>query len=252
VPDHDQQQTERAFFGRRKGHPLRNRQEQLFRTELPRLQIDLSRPLTSLTSLFDKPVDEVRLEIGFGGGEHLIAQAQAHPRVGFIGCDAFVNGVARLVGEVTDRGLSNVRVHFGDAAELLAWLSPHSLAQIDLLYPDPWPKRRHCKRRLIQSERIDELARVLRADGQFRFASDWPDYVAWTLALFMRSDLFAWTAECADDWRKPWPGYVRTRYEAKALREGRIPAYLNFMRLGAEGLRPGRSAGPATCHIRPE
>ena len=222
--------AQRAFFGRRKGHPLRARQAQIFDTALPRFQLDLEHPAGDLTHLFADPVDEVRLEIGFGGGEHLIAQAAARPRVGFLGCEPFVNGVAKLLAAATDHGLTNIRVHFGDAVDLLAWIPPGMLSGIDLLYPDPWPKRRHWKRRFIQDHRIADFARVLRHGAEFRFASDIDDYVAWSLERFMQSDKFSWTAERADDWRHPWPDHVRTRYEAKALAAGRTPTYLAFRR----------------------
>jgi tRNA (guanine-N7-)-methyltransferase len=172
----------------------------------------------------------VRLEIGFGGGEHLLAAAAASPDVGFIGCEPFVNGMAKALARIAAEKLDNIRLHFGDAADLIAWLPAGELAGIDLLYPDPWPKRRHHKRRFVQAHRIDDLARLLRPGGVFRFATDIPDYTAWTLALFLRSDAFAWTAERADDWRRAWDGYRRTRYEAKAVREGRAPCYLIFRR----------------------
>ena len=227
---HNEPQAERAFFGRRKGHPLRARQEQIFASALPRFQLDLGRPADDLTRLFGERVDEVRLEIGFGGGEHLIAQATAAPRTGFIGCEPFVNGVAKLLTAVVDQDIPNIRVHFGDAAELLTWIPQGALTGIDLLYPDPWPKRRHWKRRFVQRERIAEFARILRPGAEFRFASDSDDYATWTLALFLRSDQFAWMADRANDWRQPWPGHVRTRYEAKALAAGRAPTYLAFRR----------------------
>jgi tRNA (guanine-N7-)-methyltransferase len=172
----------------------------------------------------------VRLEIGFGGGENLIAEATAHPDIGFIGCEPFVNGMAKALAAIKAAGLRNIRLHAGDAEELLRWLPPASLERITLLYPDPWPKRRHWKRRFVQEERIAAFARVLRKDGEFRFASDIADYVAWTLWRFLRAGDFNWPATCADDWRKPWPGFAGTRYEAKALREGRRGTYLTFVR----------------------
>lgn len=221
---------ERAFFGRRKGHALRARQAQLFGELLPRLALDLARPPGRLHDLFPA-ADAVRLEIGFGAGEHLVAQAQAAPHVGFIGCEPFVNGMAKALAAIDAGGLSNVRLHFGDAADVLAWLPEAQLSRVDLLYPDPWPKRRHWKRRFVQPARIAELARVLAAGGEFRFATDWGDYAAWTLALMTRAPQFAWTAQRADDWRRPWPGFTPTRYEAKAVREGRKPIYLVFRRV---------------------
>lgn len=221
-----------AFFGRRKGKALRPGQARLFETLLPTLCIDLqcSAP-ASLAALFPQPVREVRLEIGFGGAEHLIAQATANPDCGFIGIEPFVNGMAKALAAIDARNLINVRLHHGDAIDLLAWLPAASLTTVYLLYPDPWPKRRHWKRRFVQERTIAELARVLRPDGEFRFASDIDSYVSWTLARLMRSPHFVWTAERADDWRTPWPDFHGTRYEAKAKREGRTPCYLTFRRV---------------------
>jgi tRNA (guanine-N7-)-methyltransferase len=228
----DDEKTRRgAFFGRRKGHALRPHQAALMQTLLPKLAIALDSPAPRhLTELFPVPVDDVRLEIGFGGGEHMIAQAQAHPRTGFIGVEPFVNGMAKALAAIEAAQLANIRLHFGDATFLLDWLPAAALARVDLIYPDPWPKRRHWKRRFVQDASVAELARVLRGGGEFRFASDIPDYVAWTLAHVTRSPAFAWTAERADDWRQPWPGFAGTRYEAKAKREGRVPCYLIFRR----------------------
>jgi tRNA (guanine-N7-)-methyltransferase len=219
----------RAFFGRRKGHPLRARQVALFDTLLPRIALDLTKPPPAdLRTLFDGALDEVRLEIGFGGAEHLIAQAIAHPRSGFIGSDAFVNAIGKALTAIEDNALVNVRLHFGDASALLDWLPAGSLARIDLLYPDPWPKRRHWKRRFIQDDSLARLARILKSGGELRFATDIADYAAWALARMMRSKDFTWTAERADDWRKAWPDFSGTRYETKAIREDRVPAYFIF------------------------
>ncbi len=224
--------TTRAFFGRRKGHPLKPRQAALFDTLLPRLALDLARPaLGDLRTLFANAVDEVRLEIGFGGAEHLIAQAQAHPRAGFIGSDPFLNAMAKALTAIEANHVSNIRLHFGDAAELIDWLPAGALARIDLLYPDPWPKRRHWKRRFIQDESLARLARILRKGGELRFATDIPHYATWTLARVLRSTDLIWTAECADDWRKPWADFAGTRYEAKAKREGRVPNYFVFRKI---------------------
>ena len=199
---------------------------------LPKLGLDLAKPAPAdLRTLFPNAVDELRLEIGFGGAEHLIAQAQAHPNVGFIGTDAFINGVAKALVAIDAHKLSNIRLYFGDASELLDWLPAGALTRIDLLYPDPWPKRRHWKRRFIQDESLARLARILKKGGELRFATDIGDYAAYALARVLRSKDFVWTAECADDWRKPWVGFSRTRYEAKAIREGRTPAYFIFRRV---------------------
>src|SRR3954449_2708220 len=170
----------RAFFGRRKGHALRPRQTALFETLLPRVAIDTdaAAPLTDLRTLFPLNTEEVRLEIGFGGGEHLLAQAAEHPRTGFIGSDAFVNAIAKTLAGIEERKLVNVRVHFGDAAHLIDWLPRGALSRLDLLYPDPWPKRRHWKRRFVQDTSLKQIARVLRPQGEFRFATDIADYAA--------------------------------------------------------------------------
>jgi tRNA (guanine-N7-)-methyltransferase len=219
-----------AFFGRRKGHPLRARQAALFGTLLPRLALDLAAPAPQdLRALFGD-VEDVRLESGFGGGEHLIAQAERHPRTGFVGIEPFVNGMAKALAAIDERKLENIRLHHGDATDLLAWLPDASLVGFDLLYPDPWPKRRHWKRRFVQDRSVAAIERIVRPGGEFRFASDIPDYVAWTLVRLQRSPDFAWIAERADDWRRPWPEFSGTRYEAKAKREGRVPCYLIFRR----------------------
>ena len=223
--------SQRAFFGRRKGHALKPRQAALFDTLLPTIGIAIARPApAALRALFDD-VDEVRLEIGFGGAEHLVAQAQANPRVGYIGTDAFLNGVAKALVAIDEHRLDNVRLFSGDASELIDWLPGASLARIDLLYPDPWPKRRHWKRRFVQDDNLKRLARLLKSGGEFRFATDIPGYAEYVLMRILRSSDFVWTAARADDWRKPWPGFVRTRYEAKAIREGRTPAYFIFRKV---------------------
>jgi tRNA (guanine-N7-)-methyltransferase len=224
-------ESPRAFFGRRKGHPLRPRQAALFDALLPKLTLDLTRPApTDLRSLFAN-ADSVRLEIGFGGAEHLIAQAAADPRSAFIGSDGYINAIAKALVAIDESNLGNVRLHHGDASALIDWLPDGSLARIDLLYPDPWPKRRHWKRRFIQDESLARLARILRRGGELRFATDIADYAAYVLARVLRSDDFEWTAETASDWREPWPEFNGTRYEAKAKREGRTPAYFIFRRL---------------------
>ncbi len=231
-PGDDKDGAQRAFFGRRKGHPLKPRQAALFETLLPRLALDLSQsPPDDLRSLFSDAPDTIRLEIGFGGAEHLIAQAKDNPDCGFLGSDAFINGMAKALVAIDDNKLDNVRLHFGDASELLDWLLPNALARIDLLYPDPWPKRRHWKRRFVQDESLHRLARILRPGGELRFATDIPDYANYALARALRSNEFTWTAESADDWRNPWPDFAGTRYEAKAKREGRTPAYFVFRKI---------------------
>jgi tRNA (guanine-N7-)-methyltransferase len=231
MDDTDDDHRGGAFFGRRKGHPLRTRHAQLMETLLPRLSVGEATMTTAgLAALFPRPVEAVRLEIGFGGGEHLIAEALRHPAIGFIGCEGFANGMAKALALVEANRIDNIRFNYGDADQLLPRLPSAGLARIDLLYPDPWPKRRHWKRRFVQDESIIEFARLIRPGGEFRFASDWPGYADWTLERFLRSPDFAWTAQSANDWRQPWDGFTSTRYEAKAKREGRSPCYLIFRR----------------------
>lgn len=221
-----------AFYGRRKGHPLRDHQASLMDTLLPKLAVDLAQPAPAdLATLFPVPTRRFEFEIGFGGGEHLIHRAQESPETGFIGCEPFVNGMAKALASLEPLGLGNVRLYHRDAVELLDWLPDASLDRISILYPDPWRKARHWKRRFIRPDNLDRLARVLKPGGELRFASDWSDYVTWTLAQLRARQDFRWSAECAADWRRPYPGWPGTRYEAKALREGRVPSYLAFIRL---------------------
>ena len=157
-----EQHQDRAFFGRRKGHKLRPHHARLIETLLPRLAIDLSNPAPAeLSALFPVPVDDIQLEIGFGGGEYLIAQAQARPRTGFIGVEPFVNGMAKALAAIESGKLQNIRLHFDDAVNLMAWLPQRALTRIDLIHPDPWPKRRHWKRRFVQDAMVSRLARIL-------------------------------------------------------------------------------------------
>jgi tRNA (guanine-N7-)-methyltransferase len=222
-----------SFFGRRKGHKLRMHQADLIEHLLPRLALDISSPAAGgLADIFDPPADDIRLEIGFGGGEHLVAEARAFPNTGFIGCDPYVNGMAKILTQIETHNIGNIRLFAGDAAELLAWAPRHSLERIDLIHPDPWPKRRHWKRRFVQDPTVAAMARVLKPDGEFRFVSDIADYCAWTLLHLLRSPDFSWTAQRASDWRLPWADYTVTRYGAKAEREGRQVTYLRFRKVG--------------------
>jgi tRNA (guanine-N7-)-methyltransferase len=223
-----QQQT---LYGRHKGRPLSPRRTGLMAEVYPRLAIDIvAAPPKRVADLFPHTPTDVRLEIGFGGGERLIAEAGRAPEAGFIGVEPFLNGMAKAVAAIVDGGLRNVRLFGGDAGELLDWLPPASLSAVDLLYPDPWPKRRHWKRRFVSAANLDRLARVLQPSGAFRFASDIPSYVEWTLAHLLARPDFVWTAERADDWRLPFQGWIATRYEEKARKAGRMPSYLEFRR----------------------
>jgi tRNA (guanine-N7-)-methyltransferase len=222
----------RGVFGRRRGRLLRPHQASLLANLLPRLALDLRAPPPfELARLFAPPVEAIELEIGFGAGEHLRSRARQYPGRGFIGCEAFANGMAKLLTAIEGDALTNIRLYHGDAHELIAWLPDACLTDIFLLYPDPWPKRRHWKRRLITDATLAAMARVLRAGAHLRFASDSADYVHWTLLRGLRCPLLEWTATSADDWRSPWPHFSGTRYEDKARREGRAPVYLVFRRV---------------------
>lgn len=220
-----------AFFGRRKGHPLRAHQAGLFDALLPRLIV---RPeaLHDPAALFPRPMQTLWLEIGFGGGEHLAHRARENRDIGFIGCEPFVNGMAKLLSAIERDGLDNVRLFDSDAAHVIEALPDASVSRVFLLYPDPWPKRRHHKRRFVSDAMLARLARIIAPGGDFWFASDIDHYVGWTLARVLRSPDFIWPATCADDWRVPYEGWPGTRYEAKAQREGRVPSYLRFVRSG--------------------
>jgi tRNA (guanine-N7-)-methyltransferase len=219
-----------AFFGRRKGKKLRAHHDDLVQNSLPSLRVV---PGQAPAELF-KELGEGRetwLEIGFGGGEHLAAQAHAHRDVNFIGCEPFVNGMAKLLALVEQDRLDNIRVWDEDVTDLLPTLPDACFDRVYILYPDPWPKRRQRKRRLVSDEMLKELARVMKPGAELRFASDIDNYIGWVLARILRSEDFRWTAERPNDWRKPYEGWPGTRYEAKAIREGRVPSYLRMKRV---------------------
>jgi tRNA (guanine-N7-)-methyltransferase len=219
-------------YGRRKARPLSGRKERLLGELLPRLRLDLCKPAPSpLAHLFEVPVGEVWLEIGFGSGGHLLSQAERHPETGFIGAEPFINGVASLLGAIYTHQLTTIRIHDGDGREVLSWLPNGSIGAVFILFPDPWPKKRQRKRRLMSQETIVELARILRPGGLLRFASDDADYAGEALFLVSRNGGFEWQAECASDWRIRPPDWPETRYERKALAAGRKPVYLGFTKL---------------------
>lgn len=219
------------LYGRRQDKRLKPRQARLMETLLPRVSIpDPAGGVVDPKALFPQ-AEEIWLEIGFGGGEHLAFQAGRHPNVGVIGAEPFVNGVAKLLMRIEEENLANVRIHFGDARPLMETLPDAALTRLFVLYPDPWPKKRHWKRRLISPWFFKEAARLLRPGGALRVASDIPDYVGWTLMQARRAPDVEWTAECAADWRVRPDDWPETRYEAKAARAGRTPAYLIFRRV---------------------
>ena len=230
----------RIVYGRRRGHKLRDGRQALVDQLLPHLSIELpaagdgASPYLDLSELFaamPKAEDaELWLEIGFGGGEHLAARAGAHADVAMIGCEPFINGVASLLRYIERDGLQNIRIWQDDARDLIAALPEASVSRTFLLYPDPWPKPRHAKRRFVSAENLDQLARVLRDEADLLIATDHPAYVRGALSQMLRRRDFVWTASSASDWKTPprdWPG---TRYEAKAIRQGRQATYLNFVR----------------------
>jgi len=214
-----------SFFGRRKGKALRPGRRRALQEVLPPLLIDAAEPPPpDLAALFPVGVDEVRLEIGFGGGEHLLHQARAFPRAGFIGVEPFESGMAKVAAAIGDEAIRNVRLFREDATILLDWLPPESLAGIDLLFPDPWPKKRHWKRRFVNAANLDRVVRGLRPGAAFRFATDVADYAEWTREEVAKHGRLRLASESSEPW-DDWPG---TRYEAKAQRAGRAARYLTF------------------------
>ena len=228
---HPSRSTE-AFFGRRKGKPLREKQAEGLATLLPQLKLNLANAAPHrIESLYDFSVERMRLEIGFGGGEHLIHRAAENPSTGFIGVEPFVNSMAKLLTSVEEQGLRNIRLYDDDATQVLDWLPDASIDQIDLLYADPWPKRKHWKRRFVSQVNLERFHRVLKPGATFCFASDIDTYVNWTLLHCRDHGGFAWQAEQASDWLTPYAGWPGTRYENKARREGRSSAYLTFIKV---------------------
>jgi tRNA (guanine-N7-)-methyltransferase len=220
----------RAFFGRRSGKRLHKGQDRLFREKLPELEIALGDGALDPETLFSS-LAHFAIEIGYGGGEHLVRQALTHPQTGFIGCEVFSGGIAKMVEAIAAEGIGNVRLFTDDALKLLSKLPDGSLDAAYLLYPDPWPKTRHHKRRFVSPTTLGELARVLKPGTTFRFATDIEDYANWALAHILREPRFRFAPARPGIWHDPWPGWVATRYEDKARREGRIPSfYFEFIR----------------------
>jgi tRNA (guanine-N7-)-methyltransferase len=219
------------LYGRRHGPRLRAEARRLLDEVLPRVEFSLEpgAPVDP-RRLFPTPPQEIWLEVGFGGGEHLAAQAERHRDVGFLGVEPFVNGVAKLLRAVEREHLSNVRVLMDDARLLLRALGDGSVDRAFILFPDPWPKLRHHKRRLVNRNSLAELARVVRPGGLVRLATDHADYARWMLAAALAEPDLAWTAERARDWREPPTDWVATRYEAKARAAGRRPVFLELAR----------------------
>ena len=220
------------LYGRRKGKRLRKGRQALLRADLHQVRIDpetLSPPCHP-RDVFSPPVELIWLEIGFGGGEHLAAQAKAHPHVGFIGAEVFENGIASLLRHRQAEGLTNIRIWTDDVRALLPVLADHTLDRVFLLFPDPWPKTRHAKRRFIAPGTLDDLARILRPGSQLRIATDHGVYARWCLRHVPMHPAFHWPVQGPADWRQPPPDAYPTRYETKAEHAGRRPVYLNFVR----------------------
>ncbi|RXV66376.1 tRNA (guanosine(46)-N7)-methyltransferase TrmB [Roseovarius sp. A46] len=224
----------RNFHGRIKGKALRPNQEAWLDEDLGRLspgavdwEINPERKPIDLKDYFGDR--EIWLEIGFGGGEHMVHQAVANPEVGIVGCEPYINGVAMLLGKIRKSGAQNIAVYPGDVRNMFDVLPEESISRAFLLYPDPWPKKRHHKRRFVTSEHLEPLSKCLKKGAIFRVATDIPDYVRQTLEEVPRYG-FEWLAERPGDWRAPWNDWISTRYEQKALREGRVPHYLTFRR----------------------
>jgi tRNA (guanine-N7-)-methyltransferase len=215
------------LYGRRRGRPLRPGQQSLVDGLLPRLVIEL--PASGELDprpMFVDPPRSIWLEIGFGGGEHLAAQAERRRDIGFIGCEVFENGIAKLLGEVERRRLANIRLFIDDARLLIGALPAASVERVFILFPDPWPKRRHHKRRIVSRETLDGLARIMSDEAELRLATDDADYFSWMLECVTGHPAFAWLARRPGDWRERPPGWPPTRYEEKARAAGRSPAFL--------------------------
>jgi len=219
-------------YGRRRGRRLSTRQAALLERELPRLAISLAHPAqVELDRLFVPPVGEVWLEIGFGGAEHLIWQARANPHVGLIGCEPFADGIVKALSAIEAANLSNVRIHADDARPLLRWLPAASIARTFILFPDPWPKKRHHKRRLVSQASLAELARVMRPGGELRIATDVADYAGAILLAVEQQQSFRPTPAGPGVWQERGSDWPPTRYEQKALLEGRRCSYFRFQRI---------------------
>jgi tRNA (guanine-N7-)-methyltransferase len=226
----------RILYGRRRGRPLRRDQQRLIDTLLPRLAVSLPESGTlDPVALFgaapsERVPREIWLEIGFGGGEHLAAQAASHRDIGMIGCEVFENGIAKLLGEIARQDLANIRILTDDARLLLTALPAESIGRVFILFPDPWPKQRHHKRRIVVRPTLDRLAEIMVDGAELRLATDDVDYLRWMLARAPVHPAFAWLAEGPEDWRSRPADWPATRYEAKAVAAGRRPYFLRLRR----------------------
>jgi tRNA (guanine-N7-)-methyltransferase len=224
--------TELRSFGRRRGRKLSPRQGQLMSDLLPRVGVDLTQGAPAdARQLFGPAASAVWLEIGFGGSEHLIWQARHHPDVGLIGCEPFEEGMVKALTAIDEGHLGNVRLWGDDVRPLLRWLPEASISRVFMLFPDPWPKKRHHKRRLFSVELLYQLARVMKPGAELRLGTDIGDYARTALLAVAQTPEFRWTADCAEDWRVRLDDWPATRYEAKAGREGRRCYFFRFSRV---------------------
>jgi tRNA (guanine-N7-)-methyltransferase len=225
-------QEDLRSYGRRRARAPSARQQALWREVLPRVSVPAdAQALADLPAMFTSPVSDVWLEIGFGGGEHLVWQAKAHTHVGLVGCEPFEDGVIKLLGAIEREGLANIRVCPDDARPLLRLLPSASLGRVFILFPDPWPKKRHHKRRIVSPATLAEIARILRPGGELRIATDVAAYAAAILQVAMHNRQLRWTAQGPEDWRSRGPDWPETRYEAKAASAGRRCYFFRFQRL---------------------
>jgi tRNA (guanine-N7-)-methyltransferase len=222
--------TLNRLYGRSSGHKLRNSQQELLDKLLPAIAVPAEGPITAERLFGDNR--PLHFEIGFGSGEHLADRADMLPDHGFIGAEPFLNGVAAALAHVRDRHLANVRLWRGDALDVLQRLPADSLSFLYLLHPDPWPKARHAKRRMINDRPVELFAARLKSGGELRLATDDPTYLTWALMVMQRhAQQFEWLAERPKDFLEPSGGWIETRYGAKSRREGRRPYYLRYRRV---------------------
>jgi tRNA (guanine-N7-)-methyltransferase len=218
------------FYGRRKGYSISESRLKLINELLPKLLIDLDKPgLITPSILFNKGAD-VWLEVGFGAGEHLVAQAERYPDIGFIGCEPYINGVARVLSEIRQKSLTNILLHNDDARQVLEKLAPASISKVFILFSDPWPKKRHHRRRFINYENLNALSRVMKNRANLRFVTDDMSFVRWALNEFHYHPDFVWLINGPEDWRNRHVDAISTRYEEKAIKRGQKCIYLTFQR----------------------
>lgn len=219
-----------GLYGRQKGKRLGVYQSDLMQNHAQNFALDIKN-ISNGTDVFFKSYENFQMEIGFGGGEHIAHIAKLNPTIGYIACEPFENGVAKLIRACVETQIHNIKIYQGNTMDVVRVLPDQFLSRLYILYPDPWPKWRHRKRRIISDDHIKQFARILKSGSELRFATDIDDYSAWTLNRMAKAQLFAWQPRSAHDWLTPWDQWVQTRYEQKAVREKRTPAYYRFVKL---------------------